>query len=89
MFGFNKNSGQPTLHTGFPIAAGFPVDLARRQLMVCMGLLSLNARDLLNAWNQNSATPQPNSTPRREVDWSAREGIASVAATFLRGLLGG
>ncbi|MFI6054523.1 hypothetical protein ACIBCO_31085 [Streptomyces violascens] len=81
-FGFNSASNQPSLHTGFPIAAGFPVDLARRQLKVCMGLLAITSRELLTAWNQTTATPQ------RVRDWSTAEGIASVAATFLRGLFG-
>ncbi|MEU6370043.1 hypothetical protein ABZ876_31060 [Streptomyces sp. NPDC046931] len=74
--------GQPSLHTGFPIAPGFPVDLARRQLMVCMGLLAAESRELLTAWNQNPVTPQ------RTVDWTRYEGAASTAATFLRSLLG-
>lgn len=74
--------GQPSLHTGFPIAPGFPIDLARRQLKVCMGLLAIQSRDLLTAWNRGTSTPQ------QPIDWTGVEGIASTAGTFLRALLG-
>ncbi|MFK0050430.1 hypothetical protein ACIQU4_41295 [Streptomyces sp. NPDC090741] len=74
--------GQPSLHTGFPIAPGFPVDLARKQLKVCMGLLAIQSRDLLTAWNRNATTPQ------QTIDWTRAEGVASIAATLLRAFLG-
>jgi hypothetical protein len=53
--------GNLTLHTAFPIAPGFPTDLARKQLMVCLGLLAEEAKDLLRAWQSNGA----------RIDWAA------------------
>ncbi|MEU2511542.1 hypothetical protein [Streptomyces syringium] len=81
-FGINA-VGQPSLHAGSPIAVGFPVDLARKQLMVCIGLLAITSRELLTAWNQAAPTPQQRS------DWFSGEDAASLAAAFLRGFLDG
>jgi hypothetical protein len=68
--------GNPTLHAAFPYEAEIPLDVARKQLMVCMGLLSEQSRELIQAWNSASST------------WQVAEGVASVAGAFLRAFSG-
>jgi hypothetical protein len=80
--GLNE-AGQPTLNTAFPISPSFPVDLARRQLMVCIGTLVMQAQLLLDTWRRNSGTPQ--RIPALGSDWS--KGIVAVGA-FLGALAG-
>lgn len=83
--GFNA-AGQPTLHTAFPISETFPVDLARRQLMVCIGLLVQQAQTLLTAWRGNAVKPtQPTA---RQRDWGTAKGVAAVVGAFLGALTG-
>ncbi len=77
-FGINED-GQITLQTAFPIAKGFPIDLARKQLMVCMGIISEESKELIRAWNENVDS---------EFDWRKAKNVASVAGTFLRAFLG-
>jgi hypothetical protein len=77
-FGLSEQ-GNITLHAAFPIGPGFPSDLARRQAMVCMGLVAEEAKDSLRAWTK------PKSP---ELDWGMAKNVASVAGTFLRAFVG-
>jgi hypothetical protein len=86
-FGINPDNRQPTLQTAFPIAPNYPVDLARRQVMVCMGLLAVQGEELLAAWNANKLTPRSPGRDR-EFDWDLAGSVAGVAAKFLRGFVG-
>jgi hypothetical protein len=81
--GLNE-AGQPTLNTAFPISPSFPVDLARRQLMVCIGTLVMQAQLLLDTWRRNSGAPQ--QIPAGISDWS--KGIVAVVGAFLGALAG-
>ncbi len=67
--------GNPTLQAAFPYAPEIPLDIARKQLMVCMGLLAEQSRELLQAWNQPSAL---------NAGLEVAKGLASVAGAFLR-----
>jgi hypothetical protein len=80
-FGMTKE-GQPTLHTAFPIAPGYPVDFARRQLMVCMGILAQEANRNLTAWRNLPAQVQ------RSANVDRAKNVATVAGTFLRAFAG-
>jgi hypothetical protein len=94
--------GRLSLHTGIPIARGFPVDLARRQLMVCIGVLADTANNLLRAWAEADRAapaqpgpgqagrrpPAPAPTPRKSADWDRARNVASVAGKFLGALIG-
>jgi hypothetical protein len=84
-FGLNSTNGQPTLQTAFPIAPGYPVDLARRQLMVCIGLLAEQAEKHLTAWN---AAPAKTKSGGEPIDWTVAANVAGVAGKFLRGFVG-
>ena len=77
--GLNE-AGQPTLNTAFPISPSFPVDLARRQLMVCIGTLVMQAQLLLDTWRRNSGTPA--RIP------AVGTGIVAVVGAFLGALAG-
>jgi len=79
-FGVDKQ-GRITLQAAFPYAKGFPVDIARKQLMVCMGIVAEEARELLQAWNKNTASG-------KSVDWDTARGVASVAGALLRAFVG-
>ena len=81
-------TGQPTLHAAFPIAPKFPADIARRQLMVCMGNLAEVASELLVAWSKNSAQSKNSPQSQRPVDWDRAKNVASVAGTLLRSIGG-
>jgi hypothetical protein len=75
------DSGSLYLHTGFPIAPDFPLDLARKQLMVCMGLLAEEAAANLQVWTKRPKT-------KADFDWDTAKKVASIAGTFLRAFLG-
>jgi hypothetical protein len=77
-----NTSGQPTLHTAFPIAPKYPVDLARGQLMVCMGILAQEANRLLTAWQK---TPVHE---KQSANWEQAKNVATVAGAFLRAFAG-
>jgi hypothetical protein len=64
--------GRPTLQAAFPYAPEIPLEIARKQLMVCMGLVAEQAAELLRAWNQKSGP-----------DLGTVETIASIAGAFL------
>lgn len=49
------DDGQPSLHMAFPISPSFPVDVARRQVMSSIGILVVEANDLLVLWRKNAA----------------------------------
>ena len=51
--GVNKE-GQPTLHIAFPITPSFPVEVARRQVLTCIGILVVEANELLALWRKNA-----------------------------------
>jgi hypothetical protein len=84
-FGLDPEDMQPVVQTAFPIAPEFPVDLARRQLLVCMGLLSIEGEKLLTAWSADSSSPRGGS---ESIDWDMATHVAGVAATFLRSFVG-
>jgi len=84
-------AGQPTLNTAFPISPSFPVDLARRQLMVCIGTLVMQAQLLLDTWRRNSGAPPRIPVPARTTgvpDRSRATGITAVVGAFLGALAG-
>jgi len=76
--------GSVQLFASVPIAEGFPVDWARKQLMVCMGLVAEDTRELLRAWNQDDAP----AASGEEFDWDTAKNIASVAGSLLRAFVG-
>lgn len=91
--------GRLSLHTGFPIARNFPVDLARRQLMVCIGILADTSNNLLRAWAEaneaaqaraQAGSGQARSQPaaKKSADWDKARNVASVAGRFLGAFLG-
>jgi len=86
-FALDKD-GQIVLQAAFPVGPDFPVDLARKQLLVCMGLISEDATELLQAWNQNKTTSD-DSKKTSEFDWDTAQGVAKVAGTFARALFFG
>lgn len=67
--------GRPTLQAAFPYAPEIPLEIARKQLMVCMGLVAEQANELLRAWGQKSGS---------ELGLGTVETIASIAGVFLR-----
>jgi hypothetical protein len=78
-----------TLHAAFPISQNFPADVARGQLLVSMGTLVEEANELRRAWLGNPpAGSNPSGGGGGGGDWGAVKGVASVAGSFLRGLLG-
>ncbi|HEY2519831.1 MAG TPA: hypothetical protein VGJ19_06950 [Streptosporangiaceae bacterium] len=90
-YGMNKANGQPTLHTAFPIAPNFPVDIARRQLMVCIGTLVKEASTLLVSWSKNSGPakqPADRDQAKKPANWDQARNIAAIAGTFLRAFAG-
>jgi hypothetical protein len=83
--GLNE-AGQPTLRAAFPVSPSFPVDLARRQLMVCICTLVMQAQLLLDTWRRNSGAPPRIPAPASTngvPDWSRATGIAAVVGAFL------
>ncbi len=64
------------------IAPGYPVDIARRQLMVCMGILAENADRLLTAWRKNA------EQKKQSANLDQAKNVATVAGTFLRAFAG-
>jgi hypothetical protein len=87
-YGINEGDGQPALHAAFPIAPGFPVDLARRQLMVCIGTLAADAEECLQNWNKQSVDSRNKQSVNSRIDWDAANKVASVAGRFLRAFVG-
>ena len=45
----------PMLETALPIGPDFPIDLARRQLLVCLGVIAKQARGFLRGMAQHGA----------------------------------
>jgi hypothetical protein len=78
-FGLDEQ-GNITLQAAFPIGLGYPPDLARKQVMVCMGLIAEEMKEKLAAWNR------PNNNI--EIDWDTVKNVASVAGVFLRAFIG-
>ena len=82
--------GDLTLQTAFPISADFPVEWARKQLLVCMALLREATYDFLKAVNQEepeTAAPQHLSSQEDRFDWDSAKQVASVAGEFLKAFL--
>jgi hypothetical protein len=75
-FGLDED-GHITLQASFPVGLGFPSDLARRQALVCIGLVAENVKANLHAWNKASDP---------EADGDIVGNVASVADIFLRAL---
>ncbi|WP_350348201.1 hypothetical protein ABIQ69_16455 [Agromyces sp. G08B096] len=72
--------GDVTIAAAIPFEDGFPLDLLRKQLMVCIGLVVETTAGLLLVWN----TPDD---ARQRVDWEAAARVAGVAGQFLRAFL--
>jgi len=77
-FGLN-DSGEIVLQAAFPVGPDFPVELARKQLQVCMGLISEDATGLLQSWNANTQ-----EAPK--ADWETARNVAKVAGVFAKAL---
>jgi hypothetical protein len=75
-FGLN-DSGEIVLQAAFPVGPDFPVELARKQLQVCMGLISEDATTLLQSWKAKDAP---------ETDWETVQNVAKVAGVFAKAL---
>jgi hypothetical protein len=71
-FGIDREDGQPSLHAAFPVWPDFPVDVARRQLMLCIGLLVDQAEGLLQVWREDEGA----------------ENVAPVIGAFTRAFSG-
>jgi len=77
-FGLN-DSGEIVLQAAFPVGPDFPVELARKQLQVCMGLISEDATTLLQSWKAKDAP---------ETDWETVQNVAKVAGVFAKANFG-
>lgn len=87
-WGLNQE-GLVTLQATFPYSPGFPLDIARKQLMVCMGLVAEEAREQLQAWNRNSGSGVIDwEKVKAGVDWEKVKGVASVVGALLRAFAG-
>lgn len=70
--------GDLTIETAFPIGPNYPVDLARRQLMVCMGLIAEVTTSVLQELEEGDS----------QFDWDTAKKVAGVAGIFLSALIG-
>ncbi|RMF59942.1 MAG: hypothetical protein D6748_05235 [Calditrichaeota bacterium] len=77
LYGVN-DEGIPTMETAFPVSDDFPVEIARGQLQVCLGIISEEARDFLKGVGENE----------KSFDWGTAQEVAKVAGVFLGALLG-
>lgn len=55
-----NEKGQPSLHIAFPVTPSSPVDVVRRQIMTCVGILVVEATELLELWRKNARDKRPN-----------------------------
>lgn len=69
------------MQISFPIASGFPVDLARKQLMVSLGLIAQEAKNYLRLWTKKKTNS--------DFDWETAKNVAFVTGRFLSAFLGG
>ena len=72
--------GDVTITAALPFEEGFPVDLLRKQVMVCIGLVVETTAGLLLAWNDPANSQQ-------RVNWEAAGEVAGIAGSFLRAFL--
>lgn len=72
------SDGSLYLCSAIPIGSELPVDIARRQILACMGLVAEQAAQSLRNWN---ASPGPSS-----LDWTTVGKVAGVAGIFARAL---
>jgi hypothetical protein len=75
----DEKDGQPALQAAFPVSADYPLDLARRQTIVCMGIVAEQAAEALAAWEQNAD---------KKDSWETAGKVAKVTGMFLGALLG-
>ncbi len=88
LMGTNDSNGLPslgldeeenvTVQVSLPIAEDFPLEWLRKQLMVCMGLVTEETQDLIRAWN----TPD-NALEEANFNWDTAKNVASVAGSFV------
>ena len=74
-FGLNDD-GEITLEASFPICADFPLKWARRQLMISMGYLAEQGRELMDLWSRNQPSNQ-------QAGSDTAVNVAKVAGVFL------
>lgn len=73
--------GDVTLQVALPFDENFPLEWLRKQLMVCMGLVAQETRDLRNAWSADDESEEPEES---NFDWGTARNVASVAGVFVR-----
>ncbi len=84
--------GDLTLQTAFPITDDFPIEWARKQLLVCMGLLAEATQEFLAQLNETDSNDSSNRQHLLQqggdgFDWDSAKQMASVAGEFLRAFL--
>jgi hypothetical protein len=72
--------GRISLQAAFPYSYIIPVEIARKQLMVCLGTIADEANELLQALGENADT--------RPAELKPVSGVVGIAAALVRGFIG-